>query len=145
MKGIIKIASRKKLLGIIIKADFRKEGIEFFTPNDFSQQLAYMQRPKGYIIAPHIHTQIMRVIKYTKETLFIKSGKVRIDFYDNKRHYVESRILSAGDTVFLAAGGHGFEFIEDAEMIEIKQGPYTKKTQSVKFNPIPKDQLKVRK
>ena len=34
-------------LAIIIKADYKKDGIEFFTPDDYSQQLAYMKHPKG--------------------------------------------------------------------------------------------------
>ncbi len=32
--------------------------------------------------------------------------------------------LIAGDIILLAGGGHGFTFLEDSEVIEIKQGPY---------------------
>lgn len=39
------------LLEIIIRSDFHKEGIEFFTPDDFSPQLAYMNRPERYRIS----------------------------------------------------------------------------------------------
>lgn len=46
------------LLAIIIRSDYKNEGIEFFTPDDFSQQLAYMNRPAGYKIAPHVHNKI---------------------------------------------------------------------------------------
>ena len=38
---------------------------------------------------------------------------------------MESRILEAGDVILLATGGHGFEVLEEIEMIEVKQGPYT--------------------
>ena len=49
---------------------------------------------------------------YTKEVLFIKSGKVRVDFYDEDKVYLESRILHQGDVLLLAFGGYGFEMLE---------------------------------
>ncbi|HRB83435.1 MAG TPA: hypothetical protein PLW46_03930 [Acinetobacter johnsonii] len=49
---IQKISHDNKLLSIIIRHNFEKNGIEFFTPDDFSQQLAYMKRPKDYVIPP---------------------------------------------------------------------------------------------
>jgi hypothetical protein len=56
--------------------------------------------------------------------LFIKKGKVRIDFYDNAQNYIDTRTLETGDIILLASGGHGFEMLEQTEMIEVKQGPY---------------------
>ena len=87
------------LLSIIIRADFKKEGIHFFTPNEFSQQLGYMNRPKGYVIDPHVHNVVSREVKLMKEVLFIKSGKVRVDFYDDNKNYLESRILNKNDVM----------------------------------------------
>lgn len=52
---IIKIMSKKKLLAVIIKARFKQEGLKFLVPDEYPQQLAYMNRPKGHIINPHIH------------------------------------------------------------------------------------------
>ena len=65
-----------------------------------------------------------RAVTFTREVLFVKAGKVRVDFYCDDRSYLESRILRAGDVILLASGGHGFEMLEDTEMIEVKQGPY---------------------
>lgn len=47
-----KILHGEITLAIILRSNFCSEGIHFFTPDDFSQQLAYMKRPKGYVIAP---------------------------------------------------------------------------------------------
>ena len=121
---IEQITHNSILLSIIIRAVYQKEGITFFTPGDFSQQLGYMNRPSGYIIDPHVHNHLERKVTLTQEVLYIKSGKVRVDFYDDDKNYLESRILEKGDVILLAAGGHGFEIIENAEMIEVKQGPY---------------------
>jgi hypothetical protein len=55
---IDKVVYENKLLAIIIRSDYKSEGIEFFTPDDFSQQLAYMNRPAGYKINPHLHNKV---------------------------------------------------------------------------------------
>jgi hypothetical protein len=124
------------LLAIIVPARFHEPGIHFFTPNDFSQQLAYMRHPAGKIILPHVHNPVPREVRYTLEALFIKRGKLRVDFYDAKEQYLESRILLAGDVIFLAAGGHGFEMLEETEMIEVKQGPYPGEEDKRRFDGI---------
>ena len=120
---------------IILRTQFCKDNIHFFTPDNFSQQLGYMKRDKGYIISPHIHNPLSREVEFTKEVLFIKSGKVRVDFYDNNQNYHESRILNQGDVILLAYGGHGFEMLEPSEIIEVKQGPYAGDSDKTRFEP----------
>lgn len=133
-----------QLLSIIIRRNFEKDGIEFFTPNDFSQQLAYMKRPKDYVIPPHVHNPVLREVQLTQEVLFIKSGRVRVDFYDDDKNYLESTTVEAGDVILLAHGGHGFEMLEESEIIEVKQGPYAGEMDKVRFEPICKTQIKVK-
>lgn len=128
-----------QILGIIIRAEFKKEGIAFFTPDDFSQQLGYMNRPEGYIIAPHVHNIVERKVDLTQEVLIIRSGKVRVDFYDADKQYVESRIIYAGDIILLAHGGHGFKMLEPSEIVEVKQGPYCGELDKVRFNAVSDD------
>jgi len=130
-----------KIIAIIIRAGFIKDGIEFFTPNDFSQQLGYMKREKGYHIEPHIHKSISREVILTQEVLFIKSGIVRVDFYDDQREYYESRILKRGDIILLANSGHGFVTLEESEIIEVKQGPYLEEEDKVRFKAVADDDV----
>jgi len=127
---------------IIIRHSFVKEGIEFFTTNDYSQQLGYMNRPEGYIIVPHRHNLVERKVVMTQEVLLIKSGKVRVDFYDDVQHYFGSKVLTTGDVILLAAGGHGFEMLEKSEIIEVKQGPYCGEVDKIRFDPISKETIK---
>ena len=138
------IKHNEKLLSIIVRANFKANDIKFFTPNEFSQQLGYINRDKGSVIEPHMHNVIKREISYSKEVLLIRSGKVRIDFYDEKKNYIESRILFKGDVILLAYGGHGFEMIEKTEIIEIKQGPYLSDENRTRFPAISKDLIKIR-
>ncbi|MBD0255375.1 MAG: hypothetical protein ICV83_06620 [Cytophagales bacterium] len=124
------------LLSVIIYNTFRQDGIHFFTPNNLSQQLAYMKHPTGKVIAPHVHNPVPREVHFTQEVLFLKRGKLRVDFYDEHQNYLESRILGAGDVILLATGGHGFEVLEEIEMIEVKQGPYAGDQDKTRFTGI---------
>ncbi|MDN3586205.1 hypothetical protein QWY86_05975 [Pedobacter aquatilis] len=98
-----------------------------------------MNRPKGYIIPPHVHKLVERKVTLTQEVLYVKAGKVRVDFYNDDQVYVESRTVQTGDVILLAAGGHGFEMLETSELIEIKQGPYCGDEDKVHFDPILKN------
>ena len=142
---IHRILHGERVLALILRAGFRAEGIQFFTPDDFSQQLGYMNRSKGYAIPPHVHNPVSREVQFTKEVLFIKSGKVRVDFYDDEQNYLESRILHAGDVILLAFGGHGFEMLENTEMIEVKQGPYAGDSDKTRFQGIDRNDAKIGK
>jgi mannose-6-phosphate isomerase-like protein (cupin superfamily) len=115
---------------------FNEKGIHFFTSNELSQQLAYMRHPTGRVIEPHVHNPVRREVHYTQEVLFIKRGKLRVDFYSDSLAYLTSRVLEAGDVLLLATGGHGFEVLEEIEMIEVKQGPYAGDSDKTRFKAV---------
>lgn len=120
-------------MAVIMRSDFNEPGIHFFTPGELSQQLAYMRHPVGKVIEPHLHKSVPREVQYTQEVLFIKRGKLRVDFYDEQQRYLDSRVLQTGDVILLAVGGHGFEVLEEIEMIEVKQGPYAGDQEKQRF------------
>jgi mannose-6-phosphate isomerase-like protein (cupin superfamily) len=137
------ITYQDRLLATIVSQKFDKPGIHFFTPNELSQQLAFMRHPIGKIIPPHVHNPVKREVQYTQEVLFIRKGKLRVDFYNNDCEYLESRILEPGDVVLLVTGGHGFEVLEEIEMIEVKQGPYVGDADKTRFVGIEAAQAKI--
>lgn len=141
---IERIVNDGQELALIVRACFKREGIEFFTPGTYSQQLGYMNRPTGYVIPPHVHNPVVREVQYTKEVLFVKSGRVRVDFYSESQAYLESTVLEAGDVILLAYGGHGFEMLESTEMLEVKQGPYAGDHDKTRFDPVDTQTLKMR-
>ena len=128
-----KIILEKILYAIIIRDNFKKEGITFFTENNLSQQLAFMKHPKGKIIQPHFHMPVKRIINSTQEVLYIKKGKIKVTFYNENKKKIGENILAKGDTILLINGGHGFEVLEPIEMIEIKQGPYVEENDKIRF------------
>ena len=121
------------LLAIIVRAGFTREGIEFFTPDEFSQQLAFMKHPAGKLIDAHAHNPVERSVALTQEVLFIRRGRLRVDFFGDDRAYLESVVLGPGDVILLASGGHGFEVLEELEMFEVKQGPYAGDADKTRF------------
>lgn len=141
---IERIIHGDELLAIIVRAAFNEPGISFFTPNDLSQQLAFMRHPAGKTIQPHVHNPVQREVHNTQEVLFIRRGVLRVDFYDSTQNYLESSMLRAGDTILLAAGGHGFEIMEEVEMIEVKQGPYAGDSDKTRFEGVEHSMLVVK-
>jgi mannose-6-phosphate isomerase-like protein (cupin superfamily) len=93
-----------------------------------------MHHPAGKIIDAHVHNPVPRTVAYTQEALFIKRGRLRVDFFDEKQNYLLSRELKGGDVILLVKGGHGFEVLEDLEMIEVKQGPYAGDQDKTRFD-----------
>ena len=140
-KLIEEIQINGELLALIIKRNYKSSGVEFFTSADYSQQLAYMQHPKGKVIDAHLHNKVTRKVQYTQEVLVIKSGKLRVDFYFSNKIYFESRILEKGDVILLISGGHGFEVLEDLEMYEIKQGPFIGDEDKTRFQGVSAQQV----
>lgn len=142
---LLKICHEEQVIAIILRASFVAEGIQFITPDSFSQQLGYMNRPQGYVIPPHDHKPVPRIIEWTQEVLFIRSGRVRLDLYAPcPREYLESRILLPGDVVLLAHGGHGLLMLEPSEIVEVKQGPYAGTDDKERFAPVPEELVRIK-
>ena len=141
---IIQINHDGELLAIIIPVGYRADGIQFFTPGSFSQQLGYMRHPAGHEILPHDHNPVPRTVEWTQEVLLVRSGKIRLDIYaPGSRAYLESRVLLPGDVVLLAHGGHGFTMLEPSEMIEVKQGPYAGEQDKERFAPAAVESIRI--
>jgi mannose-6-phosphate isomerase-like protein (cupin superfamily) len=140
--GNLQLVKKKdKLLAMIIRNNYTCEGVDFITPNDYSQQVAYMHHPAGKVIDAHVHNLVHRDVILTQEVLFIKKGKLRVDFYDEYEDYLESTVLNAGDVILLVSGGHGFKALEELEMIEVKQGPYSGDADKKRFVGIEDDKV----
>lgn len=144
MSSVQLIKKKEVLLAMIIRNDYVSEGVNFITPDEYSQQVAYMHHPVGKVIDAHLHNPIHRNVVLTQEVLFIKKGRLRVDFYDNYEDYLESVILEAGDVILLVSGGHGFTVLDEVEMIEVKQGPYSGDRDKVRFEGISDDDVRIK-
>ncbi|MDD5242739.1 MAG: hypothetical protein PHU49_01870 [Syntrophorhabdaceae bacterium] len=121
-------------IALIIRAEFDQPGIEFFTPQNFSQQVAYMRHPAGYRIDAHVHNLLIRQVLYTQEVLIIRKGKIKVNLYSSNKELIGERILKTGDLILLCGGGHAFEMLEETSMIEVKQGPFAGDGDKTRFD-----------
>lgn len=134
---IEKIEDNNSVIAIIVYNNYQQDGITFFTPKEYSLQLGYMKRPDGYSIQPHKHNPVQRKTTGTQEVLFIKSGVIRVDFFSCNQEYITSCQLSAGDIIlFTSEGGHGIIVLEEATIVEVKNGPYIEDTDKGRFEGI---------
>lgn len=130
-------------LALIVRSSFDRPGITFFTPAEFSQQVAHMRHPAGKIIDAHVHNRVERQVAFTQEVLVVQRGKLRVDFYTAPGVYLESRVVTGGDVLLLVSGGHGFEVLEEVAMFEIKQGPHAGDGDKTRFPAVSSAQLRV--
>ena len=84
-------------------------------------------------ILPHLHLINKRKIEYTSEVLVIQKGKLRVDLYSDKKKYLFSKIIIKDDILILIKGAHGFKILEPTDMLEIKQGPFHKEIDKIRF------------
>jgi mannose-6-phosphate isomerase-like protein (cupin superfamily) len=142
LQNIEEIRIDGELCAIILPVSYDRPGIQFFTRNDLSQQLASMSYPAGKVIPSHTHKPVRREVFYTQEALFIRKGRVRVDFFSKRQEYRTSRVLGPGDVILLIAGGHGFEVLEELNMVEVKQGPYAGDSDKTRFSAVLPEKLK---
>jgi cupin fold WbuC family metalloprotein len=120
----ISVTHQDKLLAYIIPAQDLPDKTTFLTDEDAPQQLGYIVYPKGGECPRHRHLPVARNLTGTTETLIVMKGRCLVDFYDETNTVVQSQQLSQGDIVQLRDGGHGFRFLENTVLLEVKQGPY---------------------
>ncbi len=123
MDQIEEIKSGDKLLALLIRRDYGKEGVNFVTGEENAFQIGVLLHPAGHKIKPHAHKRISKKNSDNLEFLYIIEGKVEVSFFDGNT-LVRKAVLDEGDSLLQLSGGHGFKILEKTKMIEVKQGPY---------------------
>ena len=91
-----------------------------------------------YLERDHAHYRFVKdLAKYLHEEVGVKKISM-LSYVNNDKKHIDSTTLFKGDIILLCAGGHGFEILENAVMIEIKQGPYNSINDKVRFKGIEK-------
>ena len=131
--GIEHICDGDVALAYVIRGAYEPTHTEFVTPDDLSQQVGLICCPSGRVIKRHVHNPVTRTIVGTSEAIFVRRGVVRLHLYNDEKRFITSRLLKTGDLVFLVGGGHGFEILQDAVLLEVKQGPYVGEHDKTRF------------
>jgi len=112
------------LLALIVRGSPDQVGTQFVTATSHELQVGVIKKAAGDEITPHVHLVHHRLVKATSEVLVIRKGAVLVNFYTSARELVGTRLLRGGDVLVSLGGGHGFQFTEETEMLEVKTGPY---------------------
>ena len=106
--GLEQVKFNDELLAIIMRANYHSEGINFITPQETIIQLGYMSHPEGKKIEAHLHNPYKRETHGTQEVLFIKKGRIKVNFFTSKKDFLLSKTLKENDWLILLSGGHSF-------------------------------------
>jgi hypothetical protein len=118
--------SSGKLVAVMISTtkDFKK-GLNFYSDENHLLQVALWAHPEGQLLASHKHLAVPRSTSGTSEVVFVISGSVHFDIYDDQNALLSEGILVKGDLLICHAGGHGYRILDsDTQVLEIKNGPY---------------------
>lgn len=110
-----------------------ESSVRFLTESEWEMQIAVIAKKKGEVIDKHIHPKLLRTVYNTPETLLLRKGKVQVTVFDERKNWIREIVLSEGDILLQLAGGHGFEILEDSEILEVKQGSYAGAKDKIRF------------
>lgn len=113
---------KKKLVGILLRR--LAKGSVPVTDGKEPLQLVTLKHPKGAYLKAHTHKPKKRVTARLQECLIMKKGSAKIDLYGIDKKKFKTISLREGETYILMYGGYGIHVIKDAEMIEVKNGPF---------------------
>lgn len=123
LKYIMRIVKKDNTIVAIIFDGKFEDGTNPLTDKKWPLQVITLKHPKGKILNAHYHKPTQRVTEGLMEMLMILSGQARITIY-YQQVPLEAVELIAGQGVMIIEGGIRVEVLEDAEMIEFKNGPF---------------------
>ena len=102
----------------------RLNGTHFLTPAALDLQVGVLERARGERVQAHTHLQQSRRLNSSSELLYVERGSVVVDIYDEDWLFLAAELLARGEMLLLLRGGHALTVIDDARVIEVRQGPY---------------------
>lgn len=87
-------------------------------------QLVTLKHPKGKYLVAHSHKPTPRQTEKMQECLIVKRGKIKVDLYGTDKKMFKKLTMKTGDLLILLNCGIGIHFLEDAEVVELKNGPF---------------------
>ncbi|MFH0806302.1 MAG: hypothetical protein V1885_01080 [Candidatus Brennerbacteria bacterium] len=111
------------VVAVVLDGTF-EEGTRPLTEGPLALQIIALKHPKGKKLVAHAHRPTERTTQTLVEALMVFSGLVEVTVYNRAGAPLEKVKLSGGQGVLIVDGGIGIEVVEDAEMMEFKNGPF---------------------
>mgnify|MGYP001569458735 CR=1 FL=1 len=123
--GIEPIYYQKKEVACVYRKTITVKNIRFLTTPDNAFQIGIHDRKLPIKLSPHTHNCPKPLsIPEIQELLFVIKGKIRIRIVTDTKKLIAKKLLSEGDAVLFKSQAHGVEFLGNARVFEVKQGPY---------------------
>ena len=100
------------------------ENSEFITSDDDFLQVGAFKYDRPHKIKKHKHNKILRTVGRTQELIYILSGALTANLFDDEDRFVISLLLKPGSGLLILSGWHDFEVPEGCNFFEVKVGPY---------------------
>lgn len=126
VRGIEPVIYQKKEVACVYRSSIPVSGIRFLTDQNNAFQIGLHDRKDPVKLVPHTHNCPKPLsIPEIQEVLFVVRGKIRVTIVSElNSKIIAKKLLSAGDAILLKSQAHGVEFLGNARVFEIKQGPY---------------------
>ena len=108
----------------IVRPNLSKEGLNFVTSDEQSMQVGIWNYKEEKELEPHYHNEFDRTANITSESVFVSSGKILASVYKKNKELVCEQILNEGEMIIQFYGIHEYKILDDAIVIETKNGPY---------------------
>ena len=123
-----------ELLHLVLRSDGYGPREDVIEPKEVLQ-LSRFAAAAGDSFRPHRHlAKRVNIDEITaQEAWVIMKGRIRVTYFDIDNSVLERVELAEGDVSVSLAGGHGYEILEDSEILEFKTGPYLGQAQDKVF------------
>ncbi|OGG30386.1 hypothetical protein A2971_00780 [Candidatus Gottesmanbacteria bacterium RIFCSPLOWO2_01_FULL_46_21] len=124
-RGIEPVLYQNKEIACVYRRTIAVSGIRFLTEPENPFQIGIHDRKQKIRLPAHIHTCPKElVISEIQEILYVMRGKIRVTIISETNTPIAKKLLIAGDAILLKSQAHSVEFLGNARVFEIKQGPY---------------------
>lgn len=124
-RGIESVLYENKEVACVYRQTIVVSDIRFLTTPDNALQIGIHDRKKPIALPAHIHSYPTPLfISEVQEVLYVIAGKIRVTILSSDKVVIAKKLLSAGDSILLKSQAHSVEFLGNARVFEVKQGPY---------------------
>jgi hypothetical protein len=121
---IEKIYSEDLHIASIVRPELSDKGLTFLTEDENFIQVGVWNYEKDKRLETHYHNTFPRESTKTNETVYVVKGTIKCNLYKESGEKISSHTIEQGEMIVQFNGAHEYFIVDDAVVIETKNGPY---------------------
>ena len=113
-----------KRYAIVIDTSLPPEGLSFVSEDEDYIQAGVWNYDKGTKLPAHYHNYFERKSYRTSETVYVARGEIECTIFTEEGDLIWKGTLKKGQLIIQLQGAHEYSILEDAIVVETKNGPY---------------------